>query len=37
MLRRITQLWPSLLQGNRNDLDETNQILEDDGSPNEAT
>ena len=37
MLRRITQLWPSLLQGNRNDQDEANQILEDEDSPNEAT
>ena len=37
MLRRITELWPNLLQGNRNDQDEANQILEDEEGPNEAT
>ena len=37
MLRRITQLWPNLLQGNRNDQQEANQILEGEDSPNEAT
>ena len=36
MLQRITQLWPSLLQGNREDQDETNQIQEDEGSANQA-
>ena len=37
MFRRITELWPNLLQGNRNDQDEANEILEDEDGPNEAT
>ena len=37
MFRRITELWPNLLQGNRNDQAEANQILEDEDGPNEAT
>jgi len=37
MLRRITELWPNLLRGNRDDRDEANQLLRDEDSPDEAT
>ena len=37
MLRRITELWPNLLRGNRNEQDEANQLLRDEDSPDEAT
>ena len=37
MLRRITELWPNLLRGNRDDQQEANQLLQGEDSPDEAT
>ena len=37
MLRRITEIWPNLLRGIRNDQEEANQLGHDEDSQDEAT